>query len=109
MATEKRLRRAPQQARGQRRVSKILDAADQIFAETGYEEATTNAIAIRANTSIGSLYQFFPNKHAILNALANRYRTKFIDVLGDIFGHESDRLQIRLTLLIDEVAVYYAE
>ena len=110
MATEKRMRRAPQQARGQRRVSKIRDAADQIFAETGYEDATTNAIAIRANTSIGSLYQFFPNKHAILNALANRYRTKFIEVLGEIFAHPSDdSLQIRLTRLIDEVAVYYAE
>lgn len=67
------MRRKPQQARGQRRVNTILDAASQVFSELGYEAATTNIIAIRANTSIGSLYQFFPNKEAILSAIATRY------------------------------------
>jgi AcrR family transcriptional regulator len=67
------LRRAPQQARGQRRIDAILDAAEQVLAESGYESVTTNAIAARADTSIGSLYQFFPNKDAILQALGMRY------------------------------------
>jgi len=67
------LRRAPQQARGRQRIDTILDAAEQILAEAGYEAVTTNAIAARARTSIGSLYQFFPNKDAILNALGLRY------------------------------------
>ncbi len=67
------LRRMPQQARGQQRIHKLLSAAEQIFAEVGYDNATTNAIAARADTSIGSLYQFFPNKEAILQAVTLRY------------------------------------
>jgi len=67
------MRRAPRRARGQQRVNIILDAAEQLFAEIGYEAATTNEIAARASTSIGSLYQFFPNKEAILHAVAERY------------------------------------
>ncbi|MEO7908606.1 MAG: TetR/AcrR family transcriptional regulator [Roseiflexaceae bacterium] len=72
------MRRRPQRTRGQQRVSTILDAAEQIFAEIGYEEATTNQIAAYASTSIGSLYQFFPNKGAILHAVAERYRVGMI-------------------------------
>jgi len=66
------MRRTPQQERGQRRVQQILDAAAEVFAEVGYEVATTNMIAHRANTSIGSLYQFFPNKDSIVKMLARR-------------------------------------
>lgn len=86
MKNESRMRRTPQQARGQRRVSRILDAAAQVFAETGYEAATTNAIAIRANTSIGSLYQFFPDKGAILDALALRYRGLLSQLLDEVLS-----------------------
>lgn len=67
------LRRMPQQVRGQQRIHKLLNAAEQVFAEVGYDNATTNAIAARAATSIGSLYQFFPNKEAILKAVVLRY------------------------------------
>jgi AcrR family transcriptional regulator len=63
----------PKQARGKRRVALIVDAAAQVFAEIGYEAATTILIAERANTSVGSLYQFFPNKDAIVRALVDRY------------------------------------
>jgi AcrR family transcriptional regulator len=61
------------QARGLRRMESILDAAEQVFAETGYDAATTNLIAERAGISPGSLYQFFANKQAIAEALAERY------------------------------------
>ena len=66
-------RRTPLQDRSRQRVERILDAASQIFADTGYDAATTEAIAARAGTSIGSLYQFFPNKLALFNAIAVRY------------------------------------
>ena len=69
------LRRKPRQERGERRIDAILKAAALVFAKVGYEAATTNAIAAVARTSIGSLYQFFPNKEAILHALAGRYLT----------------------------------
>jgi len=61
------------QARGQRRIDQLLDAADTVFAEIGYERATTNAICAQAEVSPGTLYQFFPNKQAIAEALAARY------------------------------------
>ncbi len=66
-------RRTPLQDRSRRRVEQILDAAAQVFAERGYDGATTEEIARLAGTSIGSVYQFFPNKLAIFNAMALRY------------------------------------
>ena len=67
------MRRVPQQERSQQRVAAILKAAEQLIAEVGYDRTTTNAIAARAGTAIGSLYQFFPNKEAIGQALVSRY------------------------------------
>jgi len=64
------------QARSRERVEKILDAAVQLLIEEGYDAVKTNAIARRADVSIGSVYQFFPNRFAIFGALAERYREK---------------------------------
>lgn len=70
---EQRPSRAPVQKRGQQRVEAILDAAEAVFGEVGVDAGTTNAIAERAGSSVGSLYHFFPNKDAILQALTERY------------------------------------
>lgn len=67
------MRRQPKQARSQERVHHILDVAEQLFIELGYNQTTTRAIASRAEVPVGSLYQFFPDKEAIVKALANRY------------------------------------
>jgi AcrR family transcriptional regulator len=67
------LRRQPQQKRSQKRVEQILDAAASIFDQVGFEAATTHAIASQAKTAVGSLYQFFPDKLAIFNALELRH------------------------------------
>ncbi|MBE9166099.1 TetR family transcriptional regulator [Pleurocapsales cyanobacterium LEGE 06147] len=67
------MRRQPRQARSQERVNQILDVAEQMFIAEGYNATTTKAIAARAQVPIGSLYQFFPDKEAILQALATRY------------------------------------
>jgi len=74
--TASRMRRQPRQARSQEKVNRILDVAEELFASQGYAATTTNAIAARAEVPIGSLYQFFPNKTAILQALALRYAEK---------------------------------
>ena len=71
-------RTAPQQIRSQQRVDLILDTAAVLFSESGYENASTNAIAERAGISIGSLYRYFPDKDAILRALAGRYRAEML-------------------------------
>jgi AcrR family transcriptional regulator len=67
------MRRQPQQLRSQERVSQILDVAEQLFTMEGYNATTTNRIATQAKVPIGSLYQFFPDKAAIVQALARRY------------------------------------
>ncbi|MEM6424414.1 MAG: helix-turn-helix domain-containing protein, partial [Cyanobacteria bacterium P01_D01_bin.128] len=59
------LLRQPQQQRSQIRVEQILQAAAEVFWEKGYDVATTHDIAERAQTAVGTLYRFFPNKLAI--------------------------------------------
>jgi AcrR family transcriptional regulator len=60
-------------ARGERRVASLLDAAGRVFGDLGYHAATTNAIAAEGKVSPATLYQFFPNKEAIADALVTRY------------------------------------
>ena len=71
------LRRTPKQARGERRIEAILQAAAQLFDELGYEATTTILIAQRAHTAVGSLYDFFPNKEAVARALVESFTADF--------------------------------
>ncbi|HEY4000515.1 MAG TPA: TetR/AcrR family transcriptional regulator [Candidatus Xenobia bacterium] len=66
-------RRTPQRAKGERRVAEILEAAATVIAEVGYETCTMTAIAERAGASIGTVYQYFPNKEAVVRALRLQY------------------------------------
>lgn len=66
-------RKRPSQSRSRDTVAAILDAAAQVFAKSGYAAATTNHIARRAGVSIGSLYEYFPGKDALLVALTERH------------------------------------
>jgi AcrR family transcriptional regulator len=66
-------RKRPSQARSKATVEAILVAAAQVFRRQGYAGATTDRIAERAGVSVGSLYQYFPNKDAILVALTERH------------------------------------
>ena len=59
-------RKQPRQHRSRQTRQRILDAAARVFADHGYAAGTTNRIAERAGLSIGSLYQYFPNKDVIL-------------------------------------------
>jgi AcrR family transcriptional regulator len=66
-------RRRPRQVRAELTRERIVAAAAQVFAEHGYAAGTTNRIAERARISIGSLYQYFPNKDAILAEILVRH------------------------------------
>lgn len=70
--TEGTSRRKPVQARSKRRYEAILDAAAAEFAAQGFENTTVEAIAARADTSIGSVYQFFANKRELFVAIGER-------------------------------------
>ncbi|HEV7936190.1 MAG TPA: TetR/AcrR family transcriptional regulator [Actinomadura sp.] len=66
------LRRRPAQRRSAERVQRMLDACADILDQDGYEGLSTTRIAQRAGVAIGSLYQFFPDKRAVAQALALR-------------------------------------
>ncbi|UOX90174.1 TetR/AcrR family transcriptional regulator [Amycolatopsis sp. FBCC-B4732] len=66
-------RKQPRQVRAELTRERILTAAARVFAEHGYAAGTTNRIAERAGISIGSLYQYFPNKDSILAELLVRH------------------------------------
>jgi len=94
-------RRHPRQSRGQKRVELLLDAAASVIAESGLEAATAEAIALKARTAKGSLYQFFPNRDAVLAALALRYADEMRHIHEraipmDPQGLELDRLIDRI-------------
>jgi AcrR family transcriptional regulator len=67
------MRRIPQQERAERRLQDILTAAGAVIAERGLDAATMTEIAARAGTSIGAVYQYFPNKEALAVALRTEY------------------------------------
>src|SRR5881227_4368044 len=110
MASKTPLRRAPKQERGQRRIGRILQAAAEEFARVGFDAATTNSIARRARTSVGSLYQFFPNKEAILAALTEHYLREIRAVHAAVLSKEAAGLSIPqfFDQLIDRLAMFHA-
>ncbi|WP_347558718.1 helix-turn-helix domain-containing protein [Robbsia sp. KACC 23696] len=75
---------APKRARGRLRVEAILAASAAVFAEQGYDAATMTEIAQRADTAIGSLYRFFPNKTALADMLVDRYAAHVVTLLSDV-------------------------
>lgn len=89
------------QARGERRIAQILEAAGRVFCTSGYTAASTNSIAREAGVSPGTLYQFFPNKEAIAvelgDTLLNRWRATY----GQAFTPA--HMDLPLTELLDAV------
>ena len=71
-------RKAPKQARSLATVSVIVEAAARILEERGHEGFSTNAVAERAGVSVGSLYQYFPRKDALIGALILRQTMSLI-------------------------------
>ncbi len=94
-------RRRPRQSRGQARVELLLDAAAALIAESGLDAATAEAIALRARTAKGSLYQFFPNRDAVLAALALRYADEMRHIHELAFPADPHRMT--LERLIDRI------
>jgi AcrR family transcriptional regulator len=79
-----RPRKAPRQQRAVETRARILEAAAEVFTEHGYAAGTTNRIAERAGMSVGSLYQYFPNKDAILVELVELHIAEGTAVLAPI-------------------------
>src|SRR5438477_528876 len=96
------MRRVPRQARGARRIAAILEAAAQVFYEVGFDGATTGLIAQRAQTAIGSLYDFFPNKEAIAQRLSEQF-CEDLRALAEGMLTDEQRVHGPLSQLIDDI------
>jgi AcrR family transcriptional regulator len=81
--TRLRPRKAPRQARSAEMVETIVEAAARILETRGLAGFNTNAVAERAGVSVGSLYQYFPNKEALIAALSNRERARLAAEIAD--------------------------
>ncbi|GAA2309843.1 hypothetical protein GCM10010431_32430 [Streptomyces kunmingensis] len=80
------LRRAPVQQRSTERLSRILDACARLLDEGGYDELSTRAVATRADVPIGSVYRFFSNKRAMVDALAQRNLERYAERVAERLG-----------------------
>ena len=78
------LRKRPKQKRSRATVDAILEATARILVEDGYEKASTNRIAEVAGVSVGSLYQYFPSKEALVLALCERHCEGLLGLFGEL-------------------------
>ena len=93
-------RKEPRQVRSTGLVAAILDAAIQVLAKDGAQRFTTARVAERAGVSVGSLYQYFPNKAAILFRLQSDEWRRTADLLRDILEDTSKPPLARLRALV---------
>jgi AcrR family transcriptional regulator len=94
------LRKQPRQDRSRAKVDGILAAAADLCSGRGLDALTTNAVAARAGVSIGSLYQYFPGKAALLAALIRAERANLLEAVERIVSSDAAS---NLTDLVDEL------
>ena len=96
-------RKRPRQERSRRLVAKVLDEATRLFSELGYHATTTNHVAEAAGVSVGSLYQYFPNKDALVVAVAERHldeaTTELAELVPLLRAQEPDLADLCLILV----------
>ncbi|CAN5764796.1 hypothetical protein BH10ACT1_BH10ACT1_08700 [soil metagenome] len=99
------LRNRPRQARSAARVEHLLDVAAEVFEEVGYDAATTNLVAARADVPVGTLYRWFPDKGALAEALTDRYLAHLVDLYADLLGRigPEERIADFLRRVIDRL------
>jgi AcrR family transcriptional regulator len=101
------VRRVPRQARAEQRVKDLLATAEAMIAEVGYDATTLTAIAKRAGASIGSLYQYFPDKLAVASALADKFGADLADRWAPLLTEAASFSLIELVDRIMEVMIRF--
>jgi len=91
------MRKAPTQERSRQMVQRLLEATSACVADMGLDNTTTNHIAERAGVSVGSLYQYFPNKESLLEALLEKMGTE----VSQTFRQRAVKLQVNQLPLRD--------
>lgn len=98
--------RAPQQARSREKVARILAATARLLAELPYAELGTKRIAAEAGVSVGMLYRFFPDKHAIATALAADWLDRFVASTERVLASSPATPELLLARLLDAQAEF---
>ena len=94
-------RKSPVQARSAASVDAILEATIQVLLDGGKERLTTTRVALRAGVSVGTLYQYFPNKSALLQAVLKAHLAEVIDAIELVCQEQKGRtLRQMVTALI---------
>jgi AcrR family transcriptional regulator len=102
-------RKLPQQDRSRLTVEAILEATTHILTQEGYDKANTNRIAERAGISVGSLYQYFPNKESLMAALIEQHSDEIAQLMESKLKDLSDApLEIAIPALIKAVIAAHA-
>lgn len=96
-------RKLPRQARSLAMVEAILDATARILTRDGREATNTNAIAQEAGVSIGSLYQYFSNRDAIIDALVHRHGHRIHALVTEAMQPPADTLDDAITRIVHAV------
>jgi len=98
------MRKMPNQQRSRERVEKILNCAVELIAQSGSDAMRMNEVARLAGISIGSLYQYFPDKSAIIQTLAERYNALGRDCIKTGLAHvrTANELCVAFGALVDE-------
>ncbi|MFD5542677.1 TetR family transcriptional regulator [Streptomyces sp. NPDC127079] len=104
------LRRTPQQARSKARLARVLEAAEQVLVAEGVQALTTTRVAAAAGVSVGSLYQYLPDRDAIVDALAAGYFAHLEAVMDDFVRAAAvERWSDPVGVLIDTYAALYRD
>jgi AcrR family transcriptional regulator len=104
------LRRRPVQQRSAARVERMLEACANLIEEVGYDGVTTTLIAERAGVAVGSLYQFFPDKRAVVQALTMRNLDQFMEMIaGRIGSAQLDHWWDAVDMVFDAYVTMYRE
>ncbi|WP_323844433.1 TetR/AcrR family transcriptional regulator [Microbulbifer magnicolonia] len=104
-------RREPVQARARERARQILDTTGRLLEEVGLNDLTTILIAKELGVSVGSLYHYFPNKHAILYAMGEQWLASMTAALDELAQQdlESIELQQFIAELLQRLLTVYRE
>ena len=102
-------RKRPRQERSKATVEVILEAAAHVLVSSGYEGTTTKQVAERAGVSIGSLYQYFPSKEALVAMLVERLHQRALAILSDkLVPHPITDLEQEVRELVRALVDVYA-
>lgn len=100
-------RKLPRQSRSRHTVDVILAATARVLIDEGYNRASTNRIAEVAGVSVGSLYQYFPNKQSLVSALVEVHATHMLEVLEVACAEIAGKFEHALGQYIDAMFAAY--